>query len=163
MQKIKKIILIRHGDNLYDSLIANNDLPLSDNGINQSIKAAQLINDDFDVVYCSNSLRTKQTALIINKNHKPEKIDDRLIERGWFKDFNGTETDDMAFNRIKFFFNSISEDLENKKVLIVSHGSLIKLIQNYLEEKVLERDRVYNCTTIIYENNTKKIFNVDMI
>ncbi|MEG2250419.1 MAG: phosphoglycerate mutase family protein [Bacilli bacterium] len=157
---MKKIILVRHGENIYNSKLKNDDLSLSKVGIEQANKALKIINDDFDIVYCSNSLRTIQTASIINYNNKKTIIDNRLIERGWWNSYNGDEPEEIANQRINLFFKEVSNNYNDKKVLIVSHGSLIKLIQNFLEQNTIERNTVYNCTIIIYEGKNKVIYNI---
>ena len=145
--RFEKLILIRHGENIYDSNLDNNNLPLSEYGIMQAKKAASILNDDFDIIYCSNSLRAIQTANIINRNNKKIIVDNRLIEIGWWNNYNGNEPVEVSTERIASFFNDISQS-EESKVLIVTHGSFIKRAQNIIENKDIERERVYNCSIL---------------
>lgn len=152
----KKIILVRHGDNLSSDSIENNLLPLSEKGVLQSIKVSHIIENDFDIVFCSNSLRAMQTAKIISKQVIPI-ISTNLIEKGWGNEnHDGTETEEEAKQRLIYFFYSIVKKYKGKRILIVSHGSLIKIMQDLLENNSIKRNRVYNCTIIEYDKNMKK-------
>lgn len=159
--KFQNIILVRHGENIFDKTIENNLLPLSEEGLKQAETAAKIINNNFDIVISSNSLRSMQTANIISNNHNLI-VDSRLIERGWGNDgHDGTESDNIARNRFKLFFEEILNKYEGKRILIVSHGSLIKLAQDVIENKIIQREIVNNCTIIMYDQKKiKNVFNV---
>lgn len=45
----------------------------------------------------------------------------------------------------------------NKKILFVTHGGLMILIQEIIEGKIIERGSVGNCDIIEYSFNNKKI------
>ena len=130
---LKKIIFIRHGENIYNSILDNNKLPLSNLGIAQAKFASNIINNQYDVIYCSNSLRAIQTADIINKNKKNIIIDKRLIEAGWGNNYDGNEPLDNINNRIMSFFRDVSMKHSYEKILIVTHGSLIRVAQSIIE------------------------------
>lgn len=157
------IIMIRHGENIVNNNINNDDLPLSKLGIIQSKKASLILKDSFDFIICSNSLRAIQTAEIINYNlNKQIIIDNNLIEKGWGSLKNdGSETLGMATKRLYLFFENLNNKYMNKTILLVTHGSLIKLAQNVLENKIVNCNRVYNCMIIMYDKSlNKRIYHV---
>ena len=152
-----KVILVRHGENIYDDTLPNNMLPLSNLGIKQAKWASEVLNNDFDLVFSSISRRTIETAKIISKNIKPIE-DERLLEKGYGnKKHDGSETEEEATKRIKSFFKDIEEKYTNKKILIVTHGALMKLIEDLIENKKEKRSPINNCDIIIYENTNKKV------
>ena len=147
--KLERITLIRHGDNEISPAIQNDRLKLSKLGINQAIKAYDILKkEDFDHVFVSKSLRTVETAKIICPNLEPC-IDDRLIESGWA---NSNERDGDAILRAKDFINDIYSNQNYQNILVVSHGNLIKKVQNIIENRPNEHQQniVDNCTIISY-------------
>lgn len=160
--KFKNLILIRHGENIEVRSINNDLLPLSFNGICQSKKAAIVLKNKFDIILCSNSRRAIHTAKIISDKNNLI-IDSRLIERGWGNsNKDGLESDEEARNRLRNLFNDIYCKYKDKRILLVSHGALIKLAQDVIENQTLPRDRVSNCTIIEYDNKMQKnILNIN--
>ncbi len=151
--KIKnKMIFVRHAENIYDCNIKNDELFLTRVGEKQAQKVHNFLNNDFDIVYSSKSKRSIDTAKIICNNSKKIIVDDRLIEKGWYKK-DGNETEEKTKIRVKSFLNYINTQYTNKIILVVTHGALIKLIQDIIENKKIERKRVYNCTVVIYNKN----------
>ena len=76
---------------------------------------------------------------------------------------DGSETDLESFIRVKTVFEKYINLYPDKRILIVFHGSLMKLAQNYIENKSFdyERDSVDNCDTIFYsKEGTKKYIKV---
>lgn len=143
-----EIYFIRHAENTYDNNLKNDDLPLTKRGKKQCIYMSKILNDNFDYIYCSTSLRAFETARLITNSNNICK-DNKLIERGWGNN-NGLETDYEAKVRIEKFIEENIINKENKRILIVTHGSLMRLIQDVIEENCMERNRVYNCTSINY-------------
>lgn len=45
---------------------------------------------------------------------------------------------------------------KNKKILLVTHGSLMKLAQDVIEGESITRDYIDNCTIIEYDKNKQK-------
>ena len=153
-----KFIIIRHGENIFDDTIPNNMLSLSSLGIKQAKWARDILNNDFDIVFTSISKRTKETAKIISKNIKPIE-DKRLLEKYGNEKQDGTETEEEATKRFKLFLEEIEKNYQNKKILIVTHGALMKIIQDIIENKKEERGLINNCDIIIYEDDNKKEIN----
>jgi len=147
---LSSIILVRHGENVYNDKLQNDLLPLSKLGKKQAMWAKEILNESFDIIISSPSKRAKQTASIIG-NGLDFIQDYRLIERGWGNKLqDGKETDSEAKLRFKDFFDDISKKFAGKKVLMVFHGSLIKIAQDVIEGIVVQRNSVDNCSIIQY-------------
>lgn len=150
------LILIRHAENINNDKLENSLLPLSPKGVLQAKKASKYLINKYDVIISSPSLRTIMTSKIINNGIEPLK-DKRLLERGWGnKKQDGKETDDQAKIRIKKFLIETLKKYENKKILLVTHGSLMKLAQDVIEDETKERDSIDNCTIIEYNSDKEK-------
>ncbi len=159
MELHNDIIFVRHAENVCDESIDNALLPLSETGVQQAQHVAKLLDNAFDVVYCSTSFRTLATAKIISGSLTPQQ-DARLLERGWGNSSSdGNETDDEARTRISEFLSSIDNLYDNKRILIVTHGALIKLAQDVIENNISPRSRVNNCMVVEYSCGTKTIYN----
>lgn len=157
------LILVRHGENEIDFNKENRLLTLSEEGIKQAKKVRDILEGKIDVVISSTSLRSMLTALLI----APDKniiCDNNLLECGWGnKMHDGSETDLESFIRVKTVFEKYINLYPDKRILMVFHGSLMKLAQNYIENKSFdyERDSVDNCDTIFYsKEGTKKYIKV---
>lgn len=152
------LIFIRHGENLIDSTSKNDFLPLTEFGIKQAEKVKKIIDNHFDIVMCSTSTRCIMTAKIIADSNIPI-TDMRLLERGWGNEkHDGKETDEQARKRITDVLEYISKEYGKKRVIIVTHGSLIKLAQDIIENKCEKRECINNCDIIEYNRDgTKKI------
>lgn len=147
------IILVRHGENNIDDTISNNLLTLTTQGIEQAREANRILDNQFDVVMSSISMRCVMTARIIMNGKEPIK-DARLLERGWGnKEHDGTETDEQAKERFLGLLKDIAKRYKKKRVVIVTHGSFIKLAQDIIENRCLERNRINNCSIIEYNRN----------
>ena len=132
-------------------------LPLSELGKKQAYEAFQILKGQFDVVISSPSKRAMMTAHIISPDSKIL-CDKRLLERGWGNEKqDGLESDHEAKQRIKSFMIEYMKAYPNKKILFVTHGGLMILIQEIIEGKIIERGSVGNCDIIEYSFNNKKI------
>lgn len=150
------LILIRHGENLIDSTIDNDLLPLTEFGIEQAEKVRKILDGCFDIVISSTSMRCVTTAKIIANNMETI-TDRRLLERGWGnKEYDGKETNEQAKERFMDFLNDINERYHGKRVVVVTHGSFMKLAQDIVENKCEERERIDNCDIIEYNRSGMK-------
>ena len=118
--------------------------------INKELGVGKIIDiDSIDICICSPLKRTKKTAELIVKDKVPIIYDTLLLERG-FGDYEGKPIDfdsiekqwDYALNysengiesirdclkRAKSFLDKINKEYSNKNILIVSHGSFIKML-----------------------------------
>lgn len=123
--------------------------------------------DSNTIIYCSTFYRAKQTARIAKKIlgvKNPIIFDDRLIDR-WFGDFEKTPIDNYnkvweedkkqghnhnAYNaesvlsiknRVFEAIKDIESKYKNKKILIVSHGDPMQIIQTFLEGRPISLHR----------------------
>ena len=156
MELYNNLILIRHAENIIDENLSNSQLSLSDRGVLQAKQAAELLKEKFDIVISSPSKRAIMTANIISKN-KEILQDSRLLERGWGNnEQDGKETNEEAKIRFKYFLTETILKYKNKKILLVTHGSLMKLAQDVIEGENITRDSIDNCTIIEYDKNKQK-------
>ena len=148
----KVLVLIRHGENISDYKLDNNLLPLSDRGKKQALNVKNVLSDSFNIVISSPSLRCQETASIIG-NNIPCIVDERLLEKGYGnKKYDGNETIFEATNRFTDFLRNLRK-YQNQNVLVVTHGSLIRLAQNIIEERNIRRNHINNCSFVRYEKD----------
>ncbi len=162
-----KIDFIRHGPTKHakTSFVTGwLDIPLTREGIEQVKNAVSEISSDYSQIYCSDLIRCKQTAEIINqKLNLPIKYDARLRERSFgslagksweeigldlkeldknqkydYRPFGGESVEDVK----KRLFACIDDIRRNKKdgeALVIAHGGIIRLLHNILKGEVHER------------------------
>ena len=146
----KTLILIRHGENINNPSLDNNMLPLSDKGKKQAMDVKKRLDYSFDVIISSPSLRCQETASIINSDI-PCIINNKILEKGYGnKKHDGSETIYEATIRFIDFISDLKK-YRNQKVLVVTHGALIRLAQNIIEEKNIRRKHIENCYFVKYE------------
>lgn len=143
------------------------DESLNDEGIHQAEKiVAELDAEKFDIIFSSTLKRALETAGIIKKHiDAPVIIDGRLVERDFGsltgKDWSEIEkelsetahTDDRAQRydytrfggetaedvkrRLLAFLDFIKKEHSSKKILIVAHGGIMKMLQHlYTKETI---------------------------
>lgn len=166
-----RLHLIRHGEtdwNAIRRIQGQSESTLSDNGKQQAEKLAGLLNDiAIARVFCSSSVRTRETAAILFQQSSPEfqfldelreihlgpwegrLYDDIEMETPvdfghfWHQPhlFNvkGAETFAQLQNRAIKTVTSICREFTEEDIAIVSHGALIKTILCHYEEKPLSK------------------------
>lgn len=163
MNNFKIIYLYRHGEtNLNVSGITMGQLSsvyteFTELGYEQIENInKKIIDNNIEVIYASDFERTFKTAQIIAPNSKII-YDARLLERGWGNsNQDGLESDEEARKRINLFLNEYINNYPDKSILFVTHGALMKLIQDVIENVKLDRDNIDNCEIIQYEPSKKK-------
>jgi len=159
-KKSTAITFLRHGEaKCNEAGILNSDINNKDNELTEKgtagVELAMEKFEDYDVIYASPMLRTKQTAEMVNKKLKLDiKYDERLTEVGVgdfegkahteFLDFrkdswadwqDGTPQNIESFSGLKKrVFEAIDEIVKanpGKKVLIVTHGDVIRMAQGF--------------------------------
>ncbi|WP_163714632.1 histidine phosphatase family protein [Mangrovibacterium lignilyticum] len=138
--------LIRHGETVENAQgICQGQTPgtLNEEGILQAKAVGEYLKEEqFDVVYSSDLLRTMKTTAEITKFHPENEIipEPLLRERylaAWqgkpfpknWKDLDlpeGAETSDDLIERAKKFIAILHEKHEGQKVMAMSHGGLIR-------------------------------------
>ena len=179
-----KIYLIRHGETYWNNLGIMHgqfDIPLNNTGKTQARNVAlTLINEHFDVCYCSPLQRAVFTAKEILNFHRDTPIyyDDRLMElykgklEGTHRDSEKlliTESLDLLieydveskahyFNRVKSFYDEILPQYKDKNILVVSHSGTVKMSMFYFNppdnDIVTEWYNIHipNCSVTTCEN-----------
>ena len=154
-----KCYFIRHGEtesNLAGKIMSRIDEPLDQHGIEEAEQLGTRLDKDFELIFCSPMLRTKQTAEGINKTlHLQIEIVPELIERDFGSLAGKTkkqmdidthlpiakQDDDLAYDyrpyggeavedvkaRLRKFIASL-EGRPEKKVLVVTHTGILRLI-----------------------------------
>ena len=156
-----KYVFVRHAESVVNKNKSNNKLPISRKGVKQAKRLKKNPDTEFDYVYCSTAKRTELTANILSD--KEPIRDKRLLEKGWGNtEENGMESKEEAQRRVVSFLSEVETKHSNKKVLVVTHGSLIKLIKEFTDKKekfenTTHHDEVIeNCSTYIVEPNEKQ-------
>lgn len=150
-----KIILVRHGQTEWNKagrLHGRSDLPLNETGIQQAHLLSMELGTGgpLDAVYSSPLFRALQTAQIIAKNLQLPKVQENpeLMEREFgesegklVKDLdedqrallmNLGETEEHLIERAVNALFKISAQHPNQRVLVVSHGALIRSVMSHL-------------------------------
>ncbi len=149
-----KLYVIRHGETNMgkNRVIATEDEPLNENGIEQAIAVGKELNKlNIEVIYCSPIERAKDTLKLfeLDKNI-PIIIDNRLKERNMgiyekvsFEDldwkefwsynsdnkYTNLESMKSVYKRVSNFLDEIKKN--NKDTLIVTHGGVSRAIYWY--------------------------------
>lgn len=161
-----KIYFVRHGQtvsNKKGTVTGHIDSPLNEDGIGQAKKTLLEIPSDFSEMYCSDLVRCKQTAEIINQKLKlPIKYDIRLRERDFgslagktweeigldmkdldnnqkydYQPYGGESVEDVK-KRFFAFIEDIRRNKKSEKILVVTYGGIIRLLHNVLKGEVHE-------------------------
>ncbi len=151
-----KLYITRHGETLRNAenrVLGRDDIALNEKGRLQAAELAEKMKEiPVDVIFTSPLSRAKETALAVAERKGLIPIeDDRLLEvnfgdfeavprdyepyqaakREHFKRYpNGESYFDMAY-RIYDFLYEIKKKYSDKRVLIVSHGGVCRIIHNY--------------------------------
>ncbi len=174
------LYVVRHGQtewNLEHRCQGISDIPLTEQGINETKKLKELVDKlDIDIVYSSPLSRARDTAKILIGNRLPINIDDRLTERDWgmnegmlVSDLDQYDCWDVILNtgvqgieKVQDFMKRISEFLEDirakypdKNILVVAHSAVLRVIHYLLgtipEDGDLTKINVPNLRIIEYE------------
>lgn len=151
-----KLYITRHGETLRNAeerVLGRTDDPLSAKGKAQAAELAEKMKDiEIDAIFTSPLSRAKETAQRVADSKRMSLItDDRLIEtnfgdfegapryskeyqaakRDHFKRYpNGESYFDMAYRIYDFLF-MLKREYADKRVLVVSHGGVCRIICNY--------------------------------
>lgn len=154
-----EILLARHGQtewNLLKKLQGKADIELNEKGIQQAEKTRGFLKDEkIDLIICSPLKRAIQTAEIINQGRNLKMIIDERISERDFGEFEGMYNSDFDYNafwsykqnlkydkaenikdffeRVYKFLDSIKNEYDGKRVLIVAHGGISIPVKCYFE------------------------------
>ena len=148
------VTLVRHGQDEQDKVGGWSDNHLTNEGIKEVEELIYSLDNDYDLILSSDSLRTKETTELINKKLKIDVVfleTLRETNNGSLKNltkeqakekfpglyFNTLKMDEtypncesplMFYERVKNSFLDINKKYIGKKVLIVTHGGVITVI-----------------------------------
>jgi broad specificity phosphatase PhoE len=164
------LYVVRHGEtkeNKRKILLGKKDVELSFKGKKEVQKIAKKISKlKIDLIFSSPLKRARQTAEIINRYlKKPIKFDQRLSERGmgifeglsqkelfekYQKGFNsemaykmtppGGESSFQVQKRVFSFLNELKRKYAGKRILIVTHSFVGKMINKYFHSKISAKE-----------------------
>lgn len=149
------LYVLRHGEteeNKTGIMQGNMETLLNEKGRNQALALRQKIKDaNIDLVICSPKQRAKETALLAAPDI-PIIYDERLLSRN-HGEFEGLPRDQIdlhdywnikkniqykeaesvgeLFNRISSLLNDILEKYSDKKVLLVTHSGIARVLYYY--------------------------------
>lgn len=174
------LYIVRHGQtewNLEHRCQGISDIPLTEKGIEEAKALIPLVKElNIDVVIASPLSRARETAKILVDDKIPVNIDDRIIERDWgmnegmvISEVDQIDCWDVILNtdvqnieRVQDFMKRVSEFIEDiklryadKKVLVVAHSAVVRVIHYLLgqipEDGNLARINIPNLRIIEYE------------
>ena len=186
--------LIRHGQTNWNEerrAQGQSDSRLTKKGEEQALSLAKKINHmKFDKIFCSSSLRTRQTAELIfpgntlnieyldslreiflgpweGKLYKDIEVTEPKSHKHFWEephlfDVEGAESFYELQKRAVSTVQAIAEKFTSKKVVIVSHGALIKSLLCDAEQKSIKElwnpPRMHNCahSIVLYKDKTTK-------
>lgn len=164
------LYIARHGEtekNRQGLLLGQKDVELNEIGINQAYELGKKMkNLKIDLIVSSSMTRAKQTTEIVSSYiHKPIKIEPRLIERniGAYdglalrevqEKFQKGYTSEMAYNktppggessqevqeRVFAALNDLKKNYPNKKILVITHSFIIRMINKYFNPNISADD-----------------------
>ena len=172
-----KIYFIRHGQSEYnkDGRVAGQvDTVLTEDGKKEAESTAEELPQNFDLIFSSDLSRCKQTTEIINKKiNLPIVYDVRLRERSFgsiegtywknfdsillekdklleydYRTFGGESVEDVK-KRLLLCLDDIQKNHKNAKVLISTHGGIIRLLHHILKGKIPEK--IHNASVHEFE------------
>lgn len=159
-----KIYFVRHGETQYNKdgmLTGQTDISITEEGIEQARGAVNNLPQDCTEIYCSDLLRCKQTAEFLNETiNLPITYDERFRERNWgelqgkfFHEVHDTlthynkntsqippggESFENIKNRLLSAIEDIKKNRKGDKVVVVTHGGVIRLLHDVLKGKIPE-------------------------
>ncbi|MCR2804654.1 histidine phosphatase family protein [Paenibacillus soyae] len=163
-----KLYVARHGQtewNAADRVCGVTDVELTSHGVEQAeLMAEKLAEKRLDIIISSPLSRARKTAEIIARRLQKEAlVDHRLVEQN-YGIFEGANRKDESFKQAKSqfpnrlsggesilqvsqrVFNLLDETKEkyrNEQVLLVSHGSVCRVIHAYFNELLNEEFYAY--------------------
>lgn len=150
-----KLYVARHGQTVWNAqnkVCGVTDVELTEKGIEQAEKLADIVPDNIDVIITSPLKRAIETGKIVaEKNNIPMYIEELLIEQN-YGIYEGIDRKDPQFlnnkrnfayrypdgesmmqvaYRIYGFIDKIRKEYQGKNVLLISHGGVCRIIRTY--------------------------------
>ena len=164
------LYVVRHGETEENSkgiLLGRKEAMLNDKGKKEAHSLGKkLQKEKIDIIFSSHLKRAQQTAEIISQYlKKPIKLDKRLMERNlgifeglskkeFFEKFQKGFDSEMAYHstppegestkevqkRVFSFLEEIKKNYSNKKILIVTHSFVSKMINKYFHPELSAKE-----------------------
>ena len=167
--------MFRHGQtewNINLRLQGTADIPLNQNGISQVEQASARIGS-WDVLLSSPLQRAVESAKILSRSTGLDLgISEVLLERSfgigegmtyqqWQHRYSkldfipGAESERSVFNRSQKLLDQIQADYPGKKVLVVTHGALIRFVLNLVTDNELppKGERLKNASLHVFRHS----------
>ena len=167
--------MFRHGQtewNINLRLQGTADIPLNQDGINQVEQASARIGS-WDVLLSSPLRRAVESAKILSRSTGLDlTISEVLLERSfgigegmtyqqWHHRYSkldfipGAESEQSVFNRSQKLLDQIQADYPGKKVLVVTHGALIRFVLNLVTDNELppKGERLKNASLHVFRHS----------
>lgn len=150
-----KLYVARHGQTVWNAqnkVCGVTDVELTEKGIEQAEKLADIVPDNIDIIITSPLKRAIETGKIVaEKNNIPMYIEELLIEQN-YGIYEGIDRKDPQFlnnkrnfayrypdgesmmrvaYRIYGFIDKIKKEYQGKNVLLISHGGVCRIIRTY--------------------------------
>jgi probable phosphoglycerate mutase len=168
-----EFIVIRHGETVWNAegrIQGHLDSPLNDEGLAQAeLLATRLAGEPFDALYCSDLLRTQQTAepLTLRTGVRPV-LREELRERGLgvFQGLTGPECDAQfpedyrrfrtrdpehvvpegesirqVYERIRAIFLELADRHAGQIVVVITHGGVLDVLNRFARGIALDHAR----------------------
>lgn len=157
-----KLYVARHGQTVWNAqnkVCGVTDVELTEKGIEQAEKLADIVPDNIDVIITSPLKRAIETGKIVaEKNNIPMYIEELLIEQN-YGIYEGIDRKDPQFlnnkrnfayrypegesmmqvaYRIYGFIDKIRKEYQGKNVLLISHGGVCRIIRTYFVDMTNE-------------------------
>lgn len=176
-----KLYVTRHGQTQYNidvRICGRADVRLTEKGIAQAHELAQVMQEeklDIDLIISSPLIRAKETADIVGGSiGVPVEVDERLAERD-YGTVDGTYEGTPGFmeqwvqfgyqypkgesllkvvQRVYNFLDDLKQRYPGKKIMVISHGGVCRVINSYFESLYNEeffRFNLGNCKVLQYD------------
>lgn len=157
-----KLYVARHGQTVWNAqnrICGVTDVELTEKGIEQAEKLADIVPDNIDVIITSPLRRAVETGKIVaEKNNIPMYVEELLIEQN-YGIYEGIDRKDPQFlnnkrnfayrypdgesmmqvaYRIYGFIDKIRKEYQGKNVLLISHGGVCRIIRTYFVDMTNE-------------------------
>lgn len=176
-----KLYAIRHGKtdwNVRRVMQGRVDVPLNDQGLAQAREAKENLRGyAFDRVFVSPQIRTMQTARIVTEGRNVPVIPEEALRERSYGVYEGKSRDDFCyedfwnwekdvsyenaesirafFGRVWPFLDSLKNRYPGEKILLVTHGGVIRAIECYAHPDMMNdqlgRWLPGNCSILEYD------------
>ncbi len=140
-----KLILIRHGESVWNKKNVFTgwvDVPLSQNGITEAIKAGEQLADiNFDIIFTSVQVRAIETTMLVMAQNKNDKTPVIIHDQGKMKDWTIIYSKEMIQSIIPVYCN---QNLNERYYGELQGKNKAETAKEYGDEQVHQWRRSYD-------------------